>query len=204
MTLDRATVGALSHAELVELVVRQSELIDQLQALIAQVEARVRELEEQRDRDDPTTRMPGLKPAATPQRRKAGPRRRREHGFSRVRGVPTERVEHAAEACPHCATALADGWVAWRKEVLEIPEAPVPVIEHVYLTGQCPNAECRARVTPRPRGRPSYLAQRLPERWAGPPRPLVASRHRSCPTWPTTLVDGVARRYAATLSPDVR
>jgi transposase len=38
--------------------------------------------------------------------------------------------------------------VAWRKEVLEIPEAPVRVIEHVYLTRRCPNPACRARVTP--------------------------------------------------------
>jgi transposase len=155
MALERAVVGALSHAELVELVVRQSELIDQLQATVAQqqaligkLETRVRELEEQRDRDDPTKRMPGLKPAATPRRRKAGPRQQREHGFSRVRGVPTERVDHAVAVCPHCATGLAGGWVAWRKEVLEIPEAPVRVIEHVYLTRQCPNPACRARVTP--------------------------------------------------------
>lgn len=155
MGLDRAVVGALTHAELVELVVRQSQLVDQLQAsvaeqqgLVATLEARVRELEEQRDRDDPTKRMPGLKPAATPRRRKAGPRKRREHGFSRVRGVPTERVAHAVEQCPQCATALSGGWVAWRKEVLEIPVAPVRVIEHVYLTRQCPNMACRARVTP--------------------------------------------------------
>lgn len=155
MRLERAVVGALTHAELVELVMRQSKLIDQLQATIAQqqgltakLEARVRELEQQRDRDDPTKRMPGLKPAATPRRRKPGPRKRREHGFSRVRGVPTERVEHAVEQCPHCTTALAGGWVAWRKEVLEIPAAPVRVIEHVYLTRQCPNPGCRARVTP--------------------------------------------------------
>lgn len=155
MAVDRAIVGALSHAELVELVVRQSELIDQLQAMIAQqqaliakLEARVRELEEHRDRDDPTKRMPGLKPAATARRRKVGPRKQREHGFSRVRGEPTERVEHAVEACPHCATLLSGGWVAWRKEVLEIPEAPVRVIEHVYLTRQCPNRACGARVTP--------------------------------------------------------
>jgi len=83
----------LSHAELVDLVIRQSELIDQLQAtvvqqqgLIGQLEARVRALETERDRNDPTKKMPGLKPAATPRRRKAGPRTSREHGFSRVRG----------------------------------------------------------------------------------------------------------------------
>jgi transposase len=155
MALERAVVGVLSHAELVDLVVRQSELIDRLQAtieqqqaVIGQLEARVRALETERDRDDPTRKMPGLKPAATPRRRKDGPRTPREQGFSRVRGAPTERVEHAAEACPHCATALSGGWVAWRKEVLELPEAPVRVIEHVYLARRCPNGACRARVTP--------------------------------------------------------
>jgi transposase len=155
MALERAVVGVLSHAELVDLVIRQSELIDQLQAtivqqqaVIGQLEARVRALETERDRNDPTKKMPGLKPAATPRRRKSGPRRRREHGFSRVRGAPTERVEHAAETCPHCATPLSGGWVAWRKEVVEIPEAPARVIEHVYLARRCPNAGCRARVTP--------------------------------------------------------
>jgi transposase len=157
MALERAVVGALSHAELVDLVLRQSELIDQLQAtivrqqaVIGQLEARVRALETERDRNDPTQKMPGLKPAATPRRRKAGPRKRREHGFSRVRSEPTERVEHAVEACPDCAAPLSGGWVAWRKEVLEIPEAPVRVIEHVYLARRCPNRACRARVTPPP------------------------------------------------------
>ncbi len=157
MTLERAVVGALSHAELVDLVVRQSVLIDRLQATVAEqqaliggLEARIRELEAERDRHDPTKRMPGLKPDATPRRRKAGPRKRREHGFSRPRALPTERVVHAAETCPHCATPLRGGWVAWRKEVLEIPEAPVRVIEHVYLARRCPTRGCRARVTPPP------------------------------------------------------
>jgi transposase len=157
MALERAVVGALTHAELVDLVVRQAGLIERLQAtiaeqqgLIARLEARIRALEAERDRDDPTTKMPGLKPAATPRRRKAGPRKRRAHGFSRPRAVPTERVEHAAAACPRCATPLGGGWVAWRKEVLEVPPAPVRVIEHVYLARRCPNRACRARVTPPP------------------------------------------------------
>lgn len=157
MALERAVVGALSHAELVELVVRQSVLIDRLQAtvaeqqgLIARLEARIRGLEAERDRDDPSKKMPGLKPAATPRRRKGGPRKRRAHGFSRARAAPTERVVHAAAACPRCATPLGGGWVAWRKEVLEVPPAPVRVIEHVYLARRCPNRACRARVVPAP------------------------------------------------------
>jgi len=155
MAMERAVVGALRHAELVDLVVRQAALLERQQALIAEqqalvgrLESRVRELEARRDRDDPTTRMPGLKPAATPRRRKVGPRTRRGHGFGRPRGRPTERVVHAAEARPRCAAPLRGGWVAWRKEVLEIPAAPVRVIEHVYLARRCPARGCLARVTP--------------------------------------------------------
>src|SRR5438876_11852723 len=124
MALDRAVVGALSHAELVDLVVRQSELIDELratiaqqQALIARLEARIRELEAERDRNDPTKKMPGLKPAATPRHRKDGPRKRRAHGFSRRATTPTEQVVHAVSVCPACQTPLAGGsgwaWSCW-------------------------------------------------------------------------------------------
>jgi transposase len=162
MALTRAVAGALSHAELVDLVVRQSELIDQLQAviaeqrtLIARLEARIRELEAERDRNDPTKRMPGLKPAATPRRRKSGPRKRRAHGFSRRGAVaPTEQVVHAAAVCPQCATRLSGGTERWRKEVLEVPPAPVRIIQHVYVERCCPT--CGRRVVPPP-ARPAEL-----------------------------------------------
>jgi transposase len=158
MALERAAVGAMTHAELADLVVRQSVLIDQLGAAlaeqrlqIAQLRAELRAVKrelEQRERDDPTKKMPGLKPAATPRRRKEGPRKRRARGFSRPREAPTERVVHAAERCPRCATLLGGGWVGWRKQVLELPAAPVRVIEHVYLRRRCPNPRCRATVSP--------------------------------------------------------
>ncbi len=157
MALQREVVGALSHAALVDLVVRQSELIDQLQAviaeqqaLIARLEARVRDLEQQlkqRDQNDPTKRMPGLKSAATPRRRKSGPRKRRAQGFSRgVAPRPTELVWHAAATCPQCAAPLSGGTERWRKEVLELPRAPARVIQHVYLERRCPG--CGRRVLP--------------------------------------------------------
>jgi transposase len=165
MALTREVAGALSHAELVDLVVRQSELIDQLQAviaeqraLIAQLEARIRELEqqlEQRDRNDPSKRMPGLKPAAPPRRRKHGPRKRRAHGFSRRESpTPTEQVVHGVAVCPQCATPLSGGTARWRKEVLELPAAPVRVIQHVYVARRCPR--CGQRLVPPP-ARPAEL-----------------------------------------------
>jgi transposase len=160
MALTREIAGALSHAELVDLVVRQSALLDELraviaqqQAYIAQLEARIRELEQQlaqRDRQDPRQRMPGLKPAATPRRRKAGPRKRRGRGFSRRQSpTPTEVVAHAAAVCPACATPLSGGRERWRKEVLDLPPlAPARVIHHVYLERRCPNPACGRRVPP--------------------------------------------------------
>jgi transposase len=93
--------------------------------------------------------MPGLKPAATPRRRKSGPRKRRAHGFGRRESpTPTEQVVHAAAVCPRCATPLHGGAERWRKEVLELPAAPVRVIQHVYLERRCPR--CGQRVVPPP------------------------------------------------------
>ncbi len=86
----------MTHAELVDLVIRQRVLIDQLRAVIAQQQAltarpdaRLRDLEPQlaqRDKDDPAKRMPGLKPASTPRRRQPGPRKRRPPPDSRRPG----------------------------------------------------------------------------------------------------------------------
>ena len=158
MALTRAVAGAMTHAELVDLVVRQSVLIEQqqaviaeLRALVATLEARIRDLEQQlaqRDKDDPTKRMPGLKPASTPRRRKDGPRKRRPHGFSRpLSPRPTEVVMHAAGRCPHCRTPLAGGRERWRKEVLDLPPVqPARVIRHVFLERVCPG--CGRRVAP--------------------------------------------------------
>ncbi len=166
MALTREVAGAMTHAELVDLVVRQGRLIDEQQAVIAELrglvatlEARIRDLERQlaqRDRDDPTKRMPGLKPANTPRRREDGPRKRRPHGFSRpLSPAPTEVVTHAVDACPACRTPLSGGTERSRKEVLELPPVqPARVIHHVYLERTCPG--CGRRVAP-PRATPAEL-----------------------------------------------
>ncbi len=158
MALTREVVGTLSPAELVDLVVRQSILIDEqqatiadLRALVATLEARVRGLEQQlaqRDKDDPTKRMPGLKPGSTPRRRKSGPRKRRPHGFGRrLSPTPTDVIVHATPTCPHCQTPLDGGRERWRKEVLTLPPVQsARVIHHVYLERTCPG--CGRRVAP--------------------------------------------------------
>lgn len=157
MALTREVAGALSHAALADLAVRQSQLIDELRAviaqqqvLIAQLEARVRDLEQQlaqRDKNDPTSRMPGLKPARPPQRPR-GARKKRLHGFSRpLSPLPTAVVEHATAVCPDCQTPLSGGHERWRKEVLDLPPLPSSrVVHHVYVERTCP--QCGRRVPP--------------------------------------------------------
>ncbi len=192
MALTREVVGALSHAELVNLVVRQSVLIDELQAVIAQqqlqmaqLEARVREWEQQlaqRDRDHPTKRMPGLKPAATLRRRKDQPRKRRAQGFSRpLSPTPTEVVRHAQDACPHCATSLSGGRERWRKEIVACRCRP----QHASSTTSIWNAVAPTRPAVagcRPRRCPwrSWACWGDGNGWGWTCRRAARSRARSC------------------------
>jgi len=120
--------------------------IGQLEAAVAALQARVRELES-RLGNGPPRGMPGLKP----QQRGEGPRRprkRRARGFGRRRSVPTEQVVHALAQCPACGCALVGGTRQRSREVLELRPAPVAVIEHVYLARQCP--QCGRRCVPPP------------------------------------------------------
>ena len=63
----------------------------------------------------------------------------------RRREVPDRRMVYALDHCPHCATALRRGRVVRRRQVIELPVAPVEVVEHVVLERRCPNcgAHCR-------------------------------------------------------------
>jgi hypothetical protein len=76
-------------------------------------------------------------PPARPQRKK--PRKKRAHGFSRLRSVPTRQVVHALDNCPHCAAPLTGGTVKWTHEVIEVQPVPAEVIEHVYSTSFRPS-----------------------------------------------------------------
>ena len=87
------------------------------------------------------TGMPGLKPGK-PAARPSTPRRPRPQGFARRRMEPTAWQTHAVEQCPRCGIPLAGGTVVHRREVIEVPVAPVIVTEHVWLARRCP---CCAR-----------------------------------------------------------
>jgi transposase len=73
------------------------------------------------------------------QRREAerAERKKRKRSFGRKRETPTEVVEHAVDICPDCGRRLRGGWVHSRRQVIELPEAPVRVIEHVLIARWC-------------------------------------------------------------------
>lgn len=73
------------------------------------------------------------------------PRKPRAPVPGRRREVPDRRVVHALSHCPHCASVLRRGRVVARRQVIELPLAPVEVVEHVVLERRCPACGARCR-----------------------------------------------------------
>ena len=116
---------------LIGIIIRQQAIIERLEKRIAQLEGK--------GKSGGSGRMPGLKPKGdgkTDQPKK--PRQPRRSGFARTRMTPDQRVEHALERCPDCGTGLAGGWVQRTREVIELPQVPAQVTEHVYIARTCP------------------------------------------------------------------
>ena len=75
-------------------------------------------------------------------------RKKRTQSFARKRLTPTEQAPpHAVDVCPDCGHGLSGGWVHSRREVIEIPEVPVRIIEHVLMARRC--GVCGKRHIPR-------------------------------------------------------
>jgi transposase len=64
-------------------------------------------------------------------------RKQRQKSFVRRREEPTEIVQHAVDNCPDCGRRLNGGWVHKRRQVIEIPEVKVRVIEHQAMARRC-------------------------------------------------------------------
>ena len=114
---------------------RTTGLQGQLRQWVAALEARLN------TRGSPG--MPGNKSPSDRQAPKKETRKRRPHGFARVRMAPTHRVEHAPAACPECGTGLVGVWVQRTREVIEIPVIPIQATEHVFVARVCPRCEQR-------------------------------------------------------------
>lgn len=134
-----------SRDELVAMIVQQRTLIADLHKTIAEFQRRITVLEQRLvGRDGPG--MPGNKPVTPKPQEAPKPRKKRTRGFGRPRLAPTDSVQHSVETCPDCGTRLVGGWIQRTREVIEIPIAPVQVIEHQYIAREC--ALCRRRHVP--------------------------------------------------------
>lgn len=64
-------------------------------------------------------------------------RRKREHGFSRRKEIPTEQVFHTQDMCFNCGGNLGKPTVAYTRQIIDIPVASYKVIEHVIFKRWC-------------------------------------------------------------------
>lgn len=64
-------------------------------------------------------------------------RKKRGQSYVRKREVPTREVRHALDSCPDCGRSLSGGWIHSRRQVIEIPETPVEIIDHVIIARRC-------------------------------------------------------------------
>ena len=153
MSLDADLTNA-SRETLLMVIAEQQTALSEQQAALSEQRATIDEL--LRRIGDPERRvlpggrpwgMPGNKPPSSrrqpdePDERK--PRKQRERGFARRRMEPTRREVHAPESCPECGTGLAGGWVQRTREVIDVPQVPVEVTEHVLVARICPICERR-------------------------------------------------------------
>lgn len=128
-----------SREDLLAVIATQQQTITVLQARVRVLEARPRATGGQG--------VPGTKPAGSTRSKASGtPRKRRPHGFARRRLAPTRRVTHAAAQCPDRGTTPRGGWVKRRREVIDLPAAPVEVVEHTVMARTCP--VCRRTIVP--------------------------------------------------------
>lgn len=115
-----------------------------LRMALEQALARIAELEQQVATGVPPGPGLPIRPSKRAPTASKGPRRRRaaEHNRGRRRAVATRTVEHAFERCPDCHYRLRGRSLAYRRQVVELPEpTPVEVIEHRVLKRYCPKCE---------------------------------------------------------------
>jgi transposase len=131
-------------AVLQEQVAQQEAANQALREQVATLEQRIAELEALKTPPGwaKPNRPKRARPAGTPRRARAP-----EHNRGRRRGIPTRLELHAYERCPACAYALCGGTLGRRREVIELPDVPIEVVEHRLITRYCP--ACAAWKTPR-------------------------------------------------------
>src|SRR5690349_1289979 len=132
---------AAENAALQSALAAAQETLRQQQEALTQLEGRLREVEQ---RPPPWAKANTRTDRPPKERKKRAP----EQNAGRRREPPTGFVAHAYDRCPDCAYQLRGRSVAWRRQVIELPDPPpVQIIEHRGLKRYCP--VCQKWQTPR-------------------------------------------------------
>jgi transposase len=132
----------LSRDQLMDLALKQHEIIvmqeQAIKRLTERVEALEDELEKLRSQMGGGSAPEWVKPNRKERReQERSERKKRKKSFVRPRETPTEIVKHAVESCPDCGRPLGGGWLHRVRQVIDIPQTPVRVVEHQVIARRC-------------------------------------------------------------------
>jgi transposase len=142
-----------SYDELAVLVAAQAEKIARLEALVAELEARLRSNSKNSSKP-PSSDSPFVKPAPRSLREKGRRRAGRPAGQDGVTleqvAVPNAVVEHEPEVCSCCGKGLAGRPETGRerRQVIDLPEIAAKVIEHQLVSRRCGCGQVNKAVAP--------------------------------------------------------
>jgi len=131
-----------SYEELAELVVRQAERIEQLEAEVADLRRQLGQNSTNSSRP-PSSDSPFTKPAPKSLRRRTGrkPGGQPGHPGSTLALVdnPNQRCRHEPDACTGCGASLAGAPEVGmeRRQVFDLPPMTVRVVEHQLIARRC-------------------------------------------------------------------
>lgn len=140
--------ASLSRAELISLVQQQADLNLFLQQEILTLRQEIHRLKNGGNTPPALKPEPPewVKPNVAPPSAEKPPRKPRAQAFVRKRETPTEEVVHACSHCPDCGRTLSGGGEYSRRQILELPEITMRVIDHVLTARYC--GVCQKRCVP--------------------------------------------------------
>jgi transposase len=135
-------VGYVDNITREELIAQNEALCAENAELKQQLSDLAAEVEMLRDKlsggGNGSSAAPFIKPSRQQRRaEERAERKKRKQSFGRKRDVATEEVRHAVEHCPDCGKKLSGGYEQGRHQVIEIPRAPVRIIDHVIIGRRC-------------------------------------------------------------------
>jgi hypothetical protein len=137
---------ALSKDELVQLVQELLQVNAEQQTRITELEAEIVRLRSGPPPSGIARAVPSFVKPNRPAKEKRD-RKPRKHSFVRLREEPTRVEHHFPERCS-CGQRLSGGWLHDSRQIIDIPETPVEVIEHRFMACRC--GVCGRRSISRP------------------------------------------------------